>query len=165
MPPVDAAESGLWLTPDERATWLAVAAVTIRLQSALDSQLQSDENLSFFEYMVLAMLSEEPDQSLQMSHLANETSSSLSRLSHTIGRLERQGFVTRERLQGPGRRTAAVLTPAGWDKVVAAAPGHVLRVREVIMDAIPPEQLETFGDVCREILTRISPGSDCTAAS
>lgn len=155
MTATQAPNEAIWLTPGERSAWLEIAALTMRLQSALDTQLQRDDSLSFFEYMVLAMLSEEPDRSLQMSQLAGETSASLSRLSHTIARLERQGFVRRERLPGPGRRTAAHLTDAGWDKIRAAAPGHVRRVRELVIDAVPAGQLADVGDACRQILERI----------
>ena len=118
-----------WLSPAEQTAWLGAAALMMRLPAALDTQLQEDSGLSFFEYMVLAVLSEQPDCSLQMSDIAHATSASLSRLSHTVGRLEKQGFVIRKRIAGPGRSTRAVLTDAGNAKVESAAPGHVRRVR------------------------------------
>ena len=56
-----------WLTPDERAAWLALAGMVVRLPAALDAQLQRDAGLSFYEYMVMAMLSEQPDWTLRMT--------------------------------------------------------------------------------------------------
>jgi hypothetical protein len=59
-----------WLSPDERATWLSLVGVMVKLPAALDAQLQRDSGLSYFEYMVLAMLSEQPDRLMRMSELA-----------------------------------------------------------------------------------------------
>ncbi|KHL19529.1 DNA-binding MarR family transcriptional regulator [Mumia flava] len=151
-----------WLSPEERAAWLAVAALIVKLPNALDAQLQHDQRLSFFEYMILAVLSEQDDHTLQMSDIAEFTSGSLSRLSHTVTRLEREGLVTRERMRGPGRRTCARLTDAGYAKVVAAAPGHVERVREVLIDAVTPEQLDALRGIGEAVLARIDPDRTCT---
>ena len=72
---------------------------------------------------------EQPDRILQMSDIASFASASLSRLSHTATRLERQGLITREQVPGHGRRTQASLTSAGYEKVRSTAPGHVAQVR------------------------------------
>lgn len=146
-----------WLEPDELAAWMAMAALSMKLPAALDTQLQTDEGLSFFEYMVLAVLSEQPDRTLQMSHIAAAASSSLSRLSHTARRLEDQGFLRRERIPGAGRRTNAVLTEAGHAKVVAAAPGHVRRVRELFVDVLSPSDLRVLRRVGERVLGQIDP--------
>lgn len=145
-----------WLTPDERSAWLALAALTIKLPAALDTQLQADQGLSFFEYMVMAVLSEREDRTLQMSEIAAATSASLSRLSHTVTRLEKQGLMRRERIPGAGRRTNAVLTDAGYAKVVAAAPGHVLRVRELLIDAVSADQLQALREVGERVVEQTS---------
>jgi hypothetical protein len=60
-----------WLNVDERVAWLSAAALVIKLPAALDAQLQADAGLGFFEYMVLAVLSEQPDHTLQMSQIAS----------------------------------------------------------------------------------------------
>lgn len=146
-----------WLSEDERAAWLAVAALIVKLPSALDAQLHEDEDLSFFEYMVLAVLSEQDDRTMQMSDIAAASSASLSRLSHTIKRLENHGLVRRERLPGPGRRTSAILTDAGFAKVAQTAPGHVRRVRELLFDVASPVQLETLRQVGDLVLGQIDP--------
>ncbi len=101
----DPADEPRWLTPPaERSAWLAMAALTVKLPGSLDAQLQRDQGISFFEYMVLSVLSERADRTLQMSFIAEATSSSLSRLSHTAKRLEGQGLLRRERI--PRRRPA-----------------------------------------------------------
>lgn len=130
-----------WLEPDELAAWLANSALMISLPAALDARMQREARMTFFEYMVLSVLSEQPEHTLRMSELAVRTSASLSRLSHVAGRLEKRGLLTRVRVPGAGRRTDAVLTGAGYEAVVAAAPGHVAAVREYLIDGLGPQEL------------------------
>lgn len=151
-------EGTRWLTPEERAAWLATGALMIRLPAALDAQLTRDSGLTFFEYMVLVGLSEAPGRTLQMSALADMASSSLSRLSHAAARLEDQGLLTRTRIPGAGRRTAATLTEAGLEKVSAAAPGHVRRVRELLVDHLSPDDLAALARAGRAVLNALGEG-------
>ena len=144
-----------WLTADERAAWLAISALTVKLPSALDAQLQRDAGLSYFEYMVLAVLSEQPDRTLQMSDIAAFASASLSRLSHTATRLEREGLITRKQVPGHGRRTQATLTDAGFEKVRATAPGHVTHVRRLLIDDLSATELATLTRIGDRALAKI----------
>ena len=75
------------------------------------------------------MLSEAPDRTLRMSQLAEQTTSSASRLSHAVARLEEKGWVRRDKHPTDRRGSLAVLTDDGWQAVRAAAPGHVAAVR------------------------------------
>ncbi len=147
-----------WLTPDERRAWMATAALFVRLPAALDSQLQRDAGLTFFEYMVLVALSEAPDRRLQMSDLAELASASLSRLSHAASRLEKQGFLSRCRVPGAGRRTVATLTDAGFAKVVAAAPGHVEHVRDLLIDRLSPAELAVLARAGDAVMNALGEG-------
>jgi len=155
------ADETRWLSQEEREAWLAVVALMIKLPPALDSQLRTDAGLSFFEYMVLAMVSEQPDRSLQMSDIADLASASLSRLSHTVTRLEKQGLLVRHRVPGHGRRFRAVLTDAGLEKVAAAAPPHVMEVRRLLIDDLTDHELTVLTTVGRRVLGRLAP--DCPA--
>ncbi|MDT0267493.1 MarR family transcriptional regulator [Streptomyces sp. DSM 44915] len=142
--PPGSAAGTRWLSPDERAAWLANSAIMISLPAALDARMQRESQMTFFEYMVLSVLSEQPAHTMQMSHLAARTSASLSRLSHVVGRLEKRGLLTRARIPGSGRRTNATLTEAGYAAVVAAAPGHVAAVREYLIEGLEPHELATL---------------------
>src|SRR5207342_1698829 len=110
-------------------------------------QLERDAGLSYIEYMVLAMLSEQPDRMMRMSELASTINASLSRLSHVAKRLERQDLIRREPDPADGRYTNAVLTDVGLAKVVSSAPGHVTAVRQLVIDALTPEQLDGLREV------------------
>lgn len=144
-----------WLDPDERAAWLATVEIFNRLPTALDAQMQRDAEMTFFEYMVLAMLSEQDDRTLVMTELAALSSASLSRLSHVCSRLENQGLVRRERVPGRGRRTAAVLTEAGWERVVNAAPAHVAAVRDLYIDLLDTEDRAALQRVGTKLADRL----------
>jgi DNA-binding MarR family transcriptional regulator len=153
-----------WLNGDERSTWLALAAVMIKLPAALDAQLQRDSGLSFFEYMVLAMLSERSDRTMRMSELAGLTNASLSRLSHVASRLEKQEYLRREPCPEDRRAINAVLTDEGMAKVVAAAPGHVAAVRELVFDALTVAQRAQLRSIGTRILTQVDTAGACTPA-
>lgn len=149
-----------WLSDDERDAWIRLVGVFIKLPAALDAQLQRDAGVSHFEYMVLSRLSEAPEHTLRMSDLAVLANGSLSRLSHVVTRLERRGWVRREACPGDGRYTNAVLTEDGLAKVAATAPGHVTAVRELVIDALLPEQVEQLRDISQAIMARVVPGAE-----
>ena len=144
-----------WLSDEEQRAWRRLAAVLQRLPAELERQLQHDAGMSHFEYWVLAMLSEAPGRSLQLRDLATRGNASPSRLSHVIGRLEERGWVRREACPGDARASNAVLTEAGWETIVAAAPGHADAVRRLVFDGLDPDGVEALAQVCDVILERL----------
>jgi len=151
-------ESPRWLSTDELRAWLPVGGLLLKLPAALDAHMQRDSGLSHFEYLVLAGLSEAPGRTRRMSELAALANGSLSRLSHVVKRLEARGWVERRACPADGRYTNAVLTEAGWAKVVASAPGHVEAVRTLVLDALSTAELDQFGAMARRILGRLEAG-------
>jgi len=143
-----AAESPRWLTEKEQSAWIGVALMLVELPSALDAQLERDSGINLFEYFVLSRLSmTEPDRTCRMSELRGLVGGSLSRLSNVVKRLEQRGFLRREPDPTDGRYTMAILTDAGMAMVVAAAPGHVAAVRELVIDSLTPDQLTALGAI------------------
>jgi DNA-binding MarR family transcriptional regulator len=145
-------DEGRWLNADELAAWLSYVAATARLESALDRQLQRDSGMPHAYYQILAMLSDVPGRTLRMSDLAAITQSSQSRLSHAVAQLERRGWISRTPCPDDRRSTLATLTPAGFDALAAAAPGHVQTVREHLFDRLTCEQVQQLRDICRSVL-------------
>jgi DNA-binding MarR family transcriptional regulator len=127
------------------------------LPGVLEAQLRRDADLSHFEYWVLAMLSEAPERTLRMTALASRTSATLSRLSHVVARLESRGLLERFPCPEDRRATNARLTPAGWDVVVASAPGHLETVRTHVIDALTPRQISQLSAIAGAILDRVDP--------
>jgi len=145
----------LWLSPAELSSWLSIVRLITRLPWAIDGQLQHDAELSMVEYMTMAILVKSPERTLRMSELAEETSVSLSRLSHLVKRLEARGYVRREPDPADGRFTNAVLLPAGIRKMESAAPDHVAYVRHLVVDNMSAERLRRLGQDAERILQRI----------
>ncbi len=143
-----AAEPTRWLTEAEQNAWIGIALLLVELPSALDAQLQRDSGINLFEYFVLSRLSmTEPDRKARMSELRSLVGGSLSRLSNVVKRLEQRGFLRREPDPTDGRYTMVILTDAGMDMVVAAAPGHVAAVRELVIDSLTSDQLTALGAI------------------
>jgi DNA-binding MarR family transcriptional regulator len=152
--PVDE-HADLWLTPSELSSWLSVVRLITRLPWAIDGQLQRESGLSMIEYMTMAILGKMPGRTLRMSELAEETSVSLSRLSHMVKRLEARGYVRREPDTTDGRFTNAILLPAGMRKMESAAAGHVAYVRQLVVDNLSAERLRRLGQDAERIVQRI----------
>ena len=148
-----------WLTEDELESWLKLAGVMLKLNPALDSQLQRDSDLTHFGYLCLAMLSEKDDRMLKMSDLAARVNASLSRLSHVITKLESRGFVERLPCADSRRVTMVRLTDKGYDWLVEAAPGHVETVRSLVYDGLSKDDVEDLRRIMGTILARLE-GSD-----
>ncbi|AXH34817.1 MarR family transcriptional regulator [Humibacter sp. BT305] len=146
-----------WLSETEREAWVQFAAVLELLPSALDSQLVHDEQLTHFEYFLLAMLSEAEGRTLRMSELASRTNSTLPRLSKVVNRLEAEGYVERVPSPNDRRATNAVMTDAGWAKIVGAAPGHVENVRSLVFDQLSAEQVEQLSAITHALMKRLDP--------
>jgi len=146
-----------WLNEQELAAWVRLVAVMELLPGVLDSQLRQDAQLTHFEYHVLAMLSEAPERTLQMTELAGLTNAALSRLSRAVGRLEEKGLVTRVSGSGDRRARNATLTEAGWATVRETAPGHAITVREHVFAALSPEQATQLEEIAAAVLSRVDP--------
>jgi len=149
-----------WLTADQIAAWRGFVRLARRLPAALDRQLEQDAQLSFIEYSVLAILSDQPERRMRMSELADMAESELSRLSHMVSRLEKRHFLCREPDPCNGRYTQAILTDTGYAYLAQAAPGHVRRVRELFIDALDPEQLRTLRRCSDAVIARIDSTPD-----
>lgn len=145
-------DSTRWLDPDELRAWLGLAGVMLKLPPTLDSQLQRDSDMTHFDYLCLAMLSEAEEHTLRMSELAAKTNASLSRLSHVVKKLEERGWVERFPCPDSRRVTMARLTPAGYDVLVAAAPGHVETVRSLVFDGLDEDDVAALERITGHIV-------------
>lgn len=147
-----------WLTDDERAAWVRLVAIVELLPGALDAQLRKESGLTHFEYFTLAMLSEAPERTLRMSELARRANATLPRLSHVATRLEAKGLLERAPCAEDRRATNARLTDAGWQVVVAAAPGHVTAVRRLVLDSLSSAQVAQLHAIGDALLASLDPG-------
>ena len=144
-----------WLNADERRAWLAILSINTLLPAALDSQLHSAGKVSLFDYNVMAMLSEAEGHFLPMSELAARTSSSLSRLSHVVSKLEKRGWLERRPHPRDARVTTAHLSDDGMATLVSLAPGHVEAVRTKFLDALTDRDVNDLARIGEQIVARL----------
>lgn len=134
-----------WLDPHQQQRWRSIQRGMMMLTEHLDRDLLSDADLSLNEYEVMVRLSEVPERRLRMSVLADQLVNSRSRLSHTVGRMEAKGLVSRCKADGDGRGVQCVLTDAGYATLEQAAHTHVTSVRRRLVDVMTDEELDTLG--------------------
>ncbi|MFF3846495.1 MarR family winged helix-turn-helix transcriptional regulator [Streptomyces sp. NPDC002328] len=144
-----------WLNEQEQQAWITLSTASALLDRVLDQQLRADSGLSQIQYGVLARLSQSPDGELRMLALAEAMAVSKSGLSYQITQLEKQGLVSRRSCESDDRGVVAAITPEGMEKLRHAAPGHVTLVRELVFDALTPQQLKVLADSLAEVQRRI----------
>jgi DNA-binding MarR family transcriptional regulator len=144
----------MWLTEEQQRIWRGYLAMSSRLQTAMNRQLQQDCELSLSDYDVLVALSERGPQ--RINELGEVLAWEQSRLSHQLGRMRGRGLVERHG-SGEDRRGAIVeLTDGGRAALDAAAPGHAELVRAMVFDGLSAAQLRAFGSVVESVLERLT---------
>lgn len=146
-----------WLSKDEHDAWFGLAAIVELLPGVLDGQLRRNAQLTYFDYLTLAVLADAQDRTLRMSELAAETNATLPRLSNVARRLQGLGFLERFPCPEDRRATNVRLLPDGVRKVQQAAPGHVAAVRSFVLDALTPEQLRQLQAIAAAVLPKLDP--------
>lgn len=146
-----------WLQPEESATWLSLWSVTNWLPARLDEKLKAESGVGLSDYFVLAQVSMAPEHQLSMTELATLSDMTASRLSHTVARLEKRGWVYRSPDPEDKRTNIAHLTEEGLEFITAAAPGHIEAVRNLVFDALEPGESQEFGRLLGKVLDRLDP--------
>lgn len=146
-PHLDATARTRWLEPDEQHAWRTFITGVTALFERLDRELREQHDVSLAEYEIMVRLSESPKRSVRMAELAASVSHSRSRTTHTVARMERDGIVERLACPSDGRGVMAVLTDAGWERLVSASHTHVRGVRAHLVDVCDPADLAALGRV------------------
>lgn len=144
-----------WLTDEQQRVWRTYLGMQAALFERVERELQSSAGMPMAYYLVLAMLSEAPDETLRMSQLARQSQMSQSRLSHAVSRLEGSGWVTRSPASDDKRGQLAHLTDAGRARLIEVAPSHAETVRSLMFDGLSDRQLVELGEISRLVLDRI----------
>ncbi len=144
-----------WLDAAQQRDWRAYIEGSVRLTDVLDRDLKAKHGLSGAEYEILVRLSEAHGHRLRMAELAEYTSQSRSRLSHTVTRLECKGLVVRGTCGNDKRGVNAQLTDEGYALLSKAAMDHVTTVREFFVDIIEPSDLNAIGRAFSAVAERI----------
>jgi DNA-binding MarR family transcriptional regulator len=141
-----------WLTASEQLTWREFVTACQTMFSAVEAQLQHGAGFPHGYYEILVRLSEAPGRALRMSQLAEASTSSKSRLSHAVARLEERGWIQRADCPTDRRGQVAQLTDEGFAALAAAAPGHVAQVLRSLIDVLTPAQLGQLREISKAII-------------
>ncbi len=136
--------------PSTAETWLRIVQVHDRVTRRVDAALHQGHGLSLTAFEALRRIAEAPGERASMSEVAESVGLSRPGVTSTVGRLVADGLVIRERAGGDRRLLHARLTPAGRDRVDAAAQTH---------DELVGHLLSLLGDdvgVVTDALARVS---------
>ncbi len=140
-----------WLDEPQQRAWRALMLGHTLLLDRLDDDLRDSFDISLAEYEILVRLSEREGRAMRMAQLADALAHSRSRVTHTIARLERSGYVRRAASPEDGRGVVATLTDEGMDLLRRAAHVHVTGVRTNLVDLVSREDFEAVGRVMNAV--------------
>lgn len=146
------------LTESQMRAWRAFLGASTLVSARLNHELDEAAAISMYEYEILVRLFESEAGRVRMSQLADQVSYSRSRLTHTVGRLERAGYVLRSSCPNDRRGVYAHLTKAGYEFLAQTAPIHLDGVRRHLINRFTPSELATL----TELLEKITTDSDST---
>lgn len=146
------------LTESQMRAWRAFLGASTLVSARLNHELDEAAAISMYEYEILVRLFESEAGRVRMSQLADQVSYSRSRLTHTVGRLERAGYVLRSSCPNDRRGVYAHLTQAGYEFLAQTAPIHLDGVRRHLINRFTASELATL----TELLEKITTDTDST---
>lgn len=146
------------LTESQMRAWRAFLGASTLVSARLNHELDEAAAISMYEYEILVRLFESEAGRVRMSQLADQVSYSRSRLTHTVGRLERAGYVLRSSCPNDRRGVYAHLTKAGYEFLAQTAPIHLDGVRRHLINRFTPSELA----ILTELLEKITTDADST---
>ena len=129
------------LTDTEQRAWRTFIESSWALHTRLEDELRAQTGLSMNDYHVLVVLSEAPERRLRMGELAGRMVFSPSRVTYQINSMVKRGLVRKQSCLEDGRGQEAVLTDEGLAALRAAAPRHLVTVRDAFIDRLDPDEL------------------------
>ena len=142
------------LTGAQQNAWRTFIESSWALHTRLEDELRASTGLSMNDYHVLVVLSEAPDRRLRMGELAGRLVFSPSRITYQISSMVKRGLVRKQACPEDGRGQEAVLTDQGLAALEAAAPLHLITVRESFIDHLDPDELEVIRRVFERVRVR-----------
>lgn len=145
------------ITPAQLTAWRLFITSHATLIEQIDRELSAAGCVPLQWYDVLVELHEAPDRRLRMAELARRVVLSRSSLTHLADRLEREGLLTRSRVDTDRRGAYAVLTDQGYQALRAAWPIYARGFAQHFIRHLTNEELQTLTDVFQRLLTSTTP--------
>jgi DNA-binding MarR family transcriptional regulator len=139
------------LTDTEQCAWRTFIEGSWALHTHLEDELRAQTGLSMNDYHVMVVLSEAPERRLRMGELAGRLVFSPSRITYQINSMVRRGLVRKQPCPEDGRGQEAVLTDEGMAALEAAAPLHLITVRDRFIDRLSCAELDVIATVFAKV--------------
>jgi DNA-binding MarR family transcriptional regulator len=136
----------------ELAAWRGMLRAHSHLLRALDSEMTAGQGLTLRTYEVLLFLEDAPQHRLRMSELSRSVLLSASGVSRLVDRLERDGYVRRDRCDLDARGFYATLTPAGVEKLEDARSTHLDGIRRHFLERFSAADLARLAGYWERVL-------------
>jgi len=140
------ADDAAGLDAAELDTYFALMEAVSLLQHSVEQQLRAEGDLSYVQFQLLARLAAARGQ-LTMTELADGVVYSRSGLTYQAGLLDKRGLITRSPSPDDERSVMVTVTDAGRDLIAHVLPGHVDRVRQLLIEPMTGRDLATLGTV------------------
>ena len=150
-------------TAVERDAWTGLLRTHAIMVRRMEEMFRTRHNLMYGEFEVLLRLAWTPDHRLRISDLASASLLTSSGMSRLVDRLQRASLVTRESAPEDARGAYAALTPAGHERLSAAAVSDNTLVRETFLSLYTEPELEQMGRFWARFLEREAPSASTHA--
>lgn len=144
------------VTPSQLTAWRLFITTHTTLIEQIDQELAVAGCVPLQWYDVLVELQEAPDRRLRMAELARRVILSRSSLTHLADRLEREGLLSRERVDTDRRGAYAVLTDQGYQALRAAWPIYARGIAQHFSRHLTEAELQTLSDVFQRLITAVA---------
>src|SRR3954451_7701649 len=133
------------LDAEQLGAYFALMEVGSLLQYAVDEHLRAEGDLSYVQFQILARLVDAPGGRLRMTDLADGVVYSRSGLTYQAGLLDKRGLITRSPSPDDERSVIVTVTGAGRGLVAHVLPGHVDRLRQLLVEPMSGTDLAALG--------------------
>jgi len=131
--------------------WQRLLRANCVFMRELDSELQVQHGMTVSDYDVLVQLRDAEQRSLTMGVLSERTMLTRSGMTRLVQGLEADGLVERRPCPSDARRSFAVLTPLGQERLEAARCTHHAGIRRVFAQHFTPEEAEQLSELLGQI--------------
>ncbi len=138
--PVSLLGTGRHLSNLELETWTAFLDASRLIDEALSRHLADEHEMNHSDYEVLVRL-DGSGGTLRLSVLADQCVSSRSKLTHTLNRVEKRGWIRRQPVDSDGRGLEASITNEGGIALAAASDKHAQLIRDNMLALWDPDEL------------------------
>jgi DNA-binding MarR family transcriptional regulator len=129
------------LTELELSSWRSFIKAHAKMIEIIEQDLASEKRVPLTTYDVLIALFEAPDRKLRLGDLNKKVVLSKSGLTRLVDRMEREGFIRRQKSKEDKRGSYAALTDEGERALRTAWPIYARGIKEYFAALLSEEQL------------------------